>query len=196
MHVRNVEVVEDGLARSRDFLTANHVPGVVPNPVILSVASDDRGVEVVEPRRHCFALVPVARFRVKKDRPCFCVWMKSIEWPVRQHQLLVSFGNEPKTVAAWIRKSLRDSNQSRLPIRVNTTAPNSFTLVSRDSSNSQLHAFLLVATTALRSAVEHSKQTFSIRFLLSKFSIAVATPPNNAFEGTRARAARAPQRGR
>jgi hypothetical protein len=106
--------------------------------------------------------------------------MKGIEWPVCQHQLIFPFANESKTMAAWIRMSLRDPNQSWLSIRINTAAPNPLTLVSRDSPNLQLHAFILLATMALRSTVEHSKQMCSIRFLLSKFSSAVTTPPNPA----------------
>lgn len=74
VHVRDGDVIENSFASLGDFLTPNYVSGVVPNPVIRSVPSHDRRVEVVEPRWHRLALVPIARLCVKKDRSHFCAY--------------------------------------------------------------------------------------------------------------------------
>jgi hypothetical protein len=166
VHVCDSGIVEDGLTFPRDVLAAHHFARVVPDPVVVSVSPYDRRIKVVEPGRHRFTVIPVAGLCMKKNRSRFCVGMKSIEWPVRQYQLLVPFGDEFQTMAAWIRKAFRDSTESRLAIRIDATAPDSFTLVGRNSPDSQFHGFLLLAmTTLLRTEVEHLRQTLSTRFL-------------------------------
>ncbi|MNF85640.1 hypothetical protein D3C84_680430 [compost metagenome] len=132
VHIRDAGIAEDLLARLNDVRAAHHMPGVVANPVVSTVASDDCWFEVGEPGRQDFALVALAGRGVEKDRPRFRVGMQAGEWAIRQDQFLCPGGNELKTMAAWVGQPLGYPNQSRLAIRVQATVADPFTVVGRD----------------------------------------------------------------